>query len=110
MSHPDPQTVVVPQLIGLPVGEARSLADAAELILTSGAPDGPPLGSLTLTGYWVVTEQRPPAGTAVEPASLVVIDFEDGGGGEAGDREPRTPRPPTRLLTAECNEPARGSS
>ena len=100
--------VVVPKFVGLPVLEARSLASSAHLVLTSGTPDGPPLGAaLTWPGRSVVTAQRPGAGASVPSGSWVVIDFINlgGGGGESGDREPRAPTPSAGALAVELREP-----
>lgn len=102
--------VVVPSFIGLPVHEARSLADDNRLLLTSEEPDGPPLGHLTWAGHWVVMGQRPPAGEVVVAWSWVVIDFMDLGGGESGDREPRVPEPPFGRLAWEQAAPGRRGS
>lgn len=99
--------VVVPQFVGLSVHEARQLALSAHVVLTSGRPDGPPLGALTWPGRWVVTAQRPKAREEVPSGSWVVIDFINlgGGGGGAGDREPRAPAPPAGALAVELDEP-----
>lgn len=106
MTHADRGTVVVPQFVGLHIRDARGLANAVDVVLTSGDPDGPPLGSLTWPGQWFVTGQQPSSGTVVASGSWVVITFEERGGGGAGDREPRTPRPPTPHLAAERDHPA----
>lgn len=105
MPRSAPQSVVVPAFVGLSIQSARGLADAADVVLTSGRLDGPPLAALTWLGNWVVTGQDPSAGTVVERGSWVVISFENRGGGDAGDREPREPRPPHRRLEAELRHP-----
>lgn len=104
MPRSDPLSVVVPALVGLSITNARGLANSADVVLTSGRLDGPPLGALTWPGNWVVTGQHPSAGTVVERGSWVVITFENRGGGDAGDREPREPRPPERSLAAELDQ------
>lgn len=109
MADEDNEQVVVPNLVGLPVHEARGLANDSNLVLTSGAPDGPPLASLTWSGYWVVTAQRPGPGEVVPTGSWVVIEFIDLGGGEAGDREPRFPYPPVDRLAHERSAQRYGS-
>ncbi len=101
MARSAPQSVVVPDFVGLSIQSARGVANSADVVLTSGRPDGPPLGALTWPGNWVVTGQDPSAGAVVERGSWVVISFENRGGGDAGDREPRVPRPPERRLEEE---------
>jgi hypothetical protein len=86
--------VEVPDLVGLEVRQARRIADSFDLFITSGSPDGPPVGALTWPGRWVVITQNPSPGTIVPRASWVVVEFEQRGGGGAGDREPRRPDPP----------------
>lgn len=98
MPRSAPQSVVVPTFVGLSVQSARGLATAADVVLTSGRLDGPPLGALTSPGNWVVTGQDPLPGALVERGSWVVISFESRGGGDDGDREPRLPPPPDRRL------------
>lgn len=92
--------VTVPDLVGLEVPQARRLADSLDLFITSGNPDGPPIGALTWPGRWVVTAQRPPRGALVARAAWIVVDVEERGG-EAGDREPRIPNPPEGTILAE---------
>ncbi|HVC14049.1 MAG TPA: hypothetical protein VND62_04230 [Acidimicrobiales bacterium] len=101
MPRPSPQPVVVPAFVGLSIQSACGLADSADVVLTSGRADGPPLGALTWPGTWVVTGQDPPAGAFVERGAWVVISFESRGGGDAGDREPREPGPPERRVEEE---------
>ena len=96
------ERVVVPQFIGLPILHARGLANVAEVILTSGEPDGPPLGSRTWPGRWVVTEQDPEAGGEIARHGYVRVRCERrDDGGESGDREPRAPTPPEGQLALE---------
>lgn len=100
MSGPS-ELVAVPDLVGLEVGEARGLADSVDLFVTGGNPDGPPISALTWPGRWVVTAQRPSPGALVRRAAWIVVDVEKRGGGDAGDREPRVPRPPAGTILAE---------
>jgi len=95
--------VQVPALIGMLVREARSAGHAAGVVVVSADVDGPPLGGLTWPGVWRVIAQRPAAGTWVTRWANVVIDFEETGGGSAGDREPRRPQPDQGRLTSERN-------
>ncbi len=93
-------------MIGVDVGEAQRVARASGLVLSSGAQDGPPLSELTWPGVWVVTAQLPPARTAVDRGSVVLVEFERlPGAGGAGDREPRRPLPAPDELRAEREVP-----
>ena len=97
--------VALPDLVGLEVRRARGVADSLNLFITSGNPDGPPISALTWPGRWVVTSQRPSPGTMVPRASWIVVDFEERGGGGAGDREPRVPDPPAGTIRVERSLP-----
>jgi hypothetical protein len=81
--YPDVARVAVPLLVGLTVREARRVGHDGGVVVTSADADGPPLGALTWPGIWIVTAQRPIAGSHVERWSAVVIEFEkrpgDGG-------------------------------
>jgi hypothetical protein len=102
----EPETVQVPQLVGMPVREARNAGHQAGVVVVSADIDGPPLGGLTWPGIWIVTAQRPAAGARVQRWENVVIEFEELPGGEgAGDREPLIPRPPAGGLAAEAESP-----
>jgi hypothetical protein len=83
---------VVPDLVGLPVEEARQVATEAGVVPTSADPDGPPLAALTWPGRYVVTAQEPGPGAAPLRWDGVVVAVRRDDGG-AGDREPRLPRP-----------------
>lgn len=109
MPRSAPQLVVVPAFAGLSMQSARHLAHAADVVLTSGRLDGPPLGALTWPGTWVVTGQDPSPGALVERGSWVVISFESRGGGDDGDREPRVPPPPDGRLEARLRAPGAAS-
>jgi PASTA domain len=73
----------VPDLVGMFVREARSVGHRAGVVVTSADLDGPPLGTLTWPGTWVVTAQRPSAGTRLARWDTVVIEFEEVPGEEA---------------------------
>jgi hypothetical protein len=93
--------VTVPDVVGLLVTQARSVAHQAGLALAAGDPDGPPLGALTWPGVWVVTAQTPAPGSRMRRWGSMVIDFRELPGGTAGDREPRRPPPCPDDLAAE---------
>jgi hypothetical protein len=98
--------VEVPQLVGMVVPDARTAGHQAGVVVVSGDVDGPPLGGLTWPGVWIVTGQRPVAGTRVPRWENVVIEFEELRGGEhAGDREPRIAPPDLGSLSAELESP-----
>lgn len=101
---PDVAWVAVPSLIGMHVSEARSVGHHSGVIVTSANADGPPLGALTWPGTWIVTAQRPLAGTHVKRRPTVVIEFEERRDGGAGDREPRVPLPEPPMMRAERDE------
>jgi beta-lactam-binding protein with PASTA domain len=77
----------VPDLVGMVVREARSVGHRAGLVVTSADLDGPPLGALTWPGTWVVTAQRPAAGTRLARWDVVVIEFEEMPDAEVPDGE-----------------------
>lgn len=98
--------VVVPDLVGLTMDEARRVATEAGVVPASADPDGPPLAELTWPGRFVVTRQDPGPGAVLLRWDSVVVDVcRDEGG--AGDREPRRPNP-TPLMARE--EPDRAPS
>ena len=74
----------VPQLVGMLVREARAAGHRAGVVVTSADLDGPPLGALTWPGTWVVTAQRPVAGTRLARWDNVVIEFEELPGDTSG--------------------------
>ena len=69
--------VQVPLLIGMDVRTARTTGHRAGVVVVSADVDGPPLGSLTWPGVWMVTAQRPVAGTWVSRWDNVVIHFRE---------------------------------
>lgn len=92
--YPNVAGVTVPLLVGLAVREARNVGHRSGVVVTSADVDGPPLGALTWPGTWIVTAQRPIAGSRLERWSTVVIEFEKHpGGGGPGDPGPRAPFP-----------------
>jgi hypothetical protein len=74
--------VRVPSLVGMVVRNARNVGHQAGVVVVSGDIDGPPLGALTWPGLWIVTAQRPTAGTWVPRWEHVVILFEERPGDE----------------------------
>jgi hypothetical protein len=78
--------VQVPALVGMRVREARATGHTARVVVVSSDLDGPPLGALTWPGIWIVTAQRPAAGSRVPRWSTVVIQFKElpGADGDAG--------------------------
>jgi hypothetical protein len=98
--------VQVPHMLGMTVRQARKAGHEAGVVVVSADVDGPPLGSLTWPGVWIVIAQRPAAGAWVPRWANVVIDFEELRGGEAaGDREPRNPLPDPGRLAVEADSP-----
>lgn len=91
---------VVPDLVGLVVGDAVQAGHDAGVVVVSQHLDGPPLGALTLPGTWLVDGQAPGAGAAVARGAVVRITFREAGGDDAGVREPRLPGPDPGHLEA----------
>ena len=91
---PGPPLRRVPDLVGLVGHIAVDVGRDAGLIVIPD-PERPPTPD-DLSG--VVTDQRPAPGTGLEWGSFVLVWLDDqpGGGGSAGDREPRRPWPPAR--------------
>jgi hypothetical protein len=99
--------VEAPGLVGMTVADARRAGHEAGLVVISADPDGTPLGGLTWPGVWIVTAQRPVAGTVLHRWDNVVIEFAElRRGGRAGDREPRIPGPDPGTLAVELEPPA----
>ena len=84
--------VLVPDVVGLVVDDARSIAGAAGVVLAQPDPDGPPLAALTWRLPVTVASQDPPPGTPVRRYASVVVTWSPD---EAGVREPRRPVPPS---------------
>lgn len=95
--------VSVPDLVGLPVHEARDVGHEAAVVVTATDPDGPALGALTWPGVWIVTAQDPVAGSRVRKWDNVRITFRRADGDEVGDREPRLPPPSPDDLEAHAH-------
>jgi hypothetical protein len=92
---------LVPDLIGMTVGEAHAKARSSGFSIATGDPDGVPITFYMAHrqyAHWVVVAQSPLPGLLAPLHSEIVVAVEErGGGGEAGDREPRMPRPPGDL-------------
>lgn len=86
-------TVRVPDLVGLEVQNARGVGHAAGVVVTSADLDGPPLGTQSWPGLWLVDGQNPHPDEEADRWSTVQISFHQEGGGKAGVREPRLPSP-----------------
>lgn len=92
-------TVVVPNVIGLSMARAREVLMDKDLSPASPDPDGPPLTALGWPQGTVV-DQSPESGARVPPGSSVRLWVDRGGGGSAGVREPRRPKPGPRTARA----------
>lgn len=87
--------VRVPRVIGMSVDDAeRTLANAG-LAAGSWDPDGRPLAVVAWPNG-VVTAQAPEHGARVPRGTVVKLWVERDGGGNAGVREPRRPKPSPR--------------
>lgn len=96
-----PDQVVVPDVLGMLVDDARRVAQAGGVVLAQPDPDGPPLGGLTWRLPVFVTSQAPPAGSVVRRYESVVVTW---GSDQDGVREPRRPHPTTRTGSEEAND------
>lgn len=92
--------MTVPDLVGMEVESAWMHGHDVGVAVSSADPDGPPVHGRGRTGVWFVVAQHPPAGTEVLRWAAVVVDVEESGGGDAGDRKPRVPRPDPLLMRA----------
>jgi hypothetical protein len=88
-------SVVVPNVIGLSWDDARRRLQEKGLVGQGSDPDGPPLAALSWPDA-TVTDQSPESGAKVPRGSSVTL-WITGGGGSAGVREPRRPRPNPRM-------------
>ncbi|MHB2022047.1 MAG: PASTA domain-containing protein [Mycobacteriales bacterium] len=86
--------VTVPDVVGLSLGEARTVLSGLGLVATGPDPDGPPLTTYGSPGG-VVTDQIPESGAKVAIGSAVRL-WTGRGGGSSGVREPRRPGPGPR--------------
>ncbi len=97
--------VTVPDVVGLPMEEARKVASAAGVVLTQPDSDGPPLAALTWPGDFLVTGQTPGVGTRLWRWDSVVVSWRAVNGGDgAGVREPRRPIPSQDTFAAPLPE------
>ena len=91
--------VVVPDVVGMVVDDARLFAWDHGVALAQGDPDGPPLAGLTWQQPVVVTSQEPAAGSLLLAWHTVVVTWA-ARPDPAGVREPRRPLPTSRLDAA----------
>ena len=82
---------IVPNVVGMTWDDARDVLRDKGLIGMSPDPEGPPLAALGWPNA-VVTDQSPESGARVRIGSTVTLWLERGGG-SAGVREPRRPKP-----------------
>jgi beta-lactam-binding protein with PASTA domain len=101
-----PDEVIVPNVLGMLVDDARRVAQAAGVVLAQPDPDGPPLGGLTWRLPVFITSQAPPAGSVLRRHESVVVTW---GSEESGVREPRRPHPKTMTGFEESSD-AQGES
>ncbi|MFJ4471951.1 PASTA domain-containing protein [Streptomyces sp. NPDC089424] len=100
---PKTPEVRVPRFVGLMAMDAREAAKAQGVLLAT--PDRPDF-HLTVVDY--VVRQYPPPGVEVPRGAVVSVWFDLGegeGGGGAGVREPRLPRPPRGGMERELGQP-----
>jgi len=97
--------VVVPDLVGLTVEEARQIGTGVGVVPAAADPDGPPLAALTWPGRFVITGQEPPAGTVLLRWDSVIVEVRPDDG-RAGDRVPRDPLPGLLRGREELDRPA----
>jgi hypothetical protein len=67
--------VVVPDVVGMALSEARQIAFEAGVVLAQPDPGGPPLGALTWPGEYVVTSQDPPPGARLWRWDAVAVTW-----------------------------------
>jgi hypothetical protein len=97
-------SVVVPNVIGLPWDDARQVLSAKRLVAVGPDLDDPPLAALGWPGG-VVTDQSPESGARVPAGSPVTLWLRRGGG-SAGVREPRRPKPAPKTAREMRSEPS----
>ncbi|WGW10745.1 hypothetical protein LWF01_11470 [Saxibacter everestensis] len=97
--------VTVPDLIGERVRDAEEMCRLSRLSLYAADEDGTPTGQVQWPGEFVVRYQSLQPGSKAHPNDIITIYASPGGGGGAGDREPRTPPPDP--LVAQRNYPYR---
>jgi hypothetical protein len=97
-------SIVVPNVVGMTWADARQALRDASLVGVGPDPDAPPLAAALTLPDAVVVDQSPESGAKVPAGSLVRLWLE-GGGGSAGVREPRRPKPAPRAARAMRFEP-----
>lgn len=100
---PNTPEVRVPRLVGLMAVDAREAAAARGVLLA--APDRPEFHRAVVD---YVVRQYPPPGVEVPRGAVVTVwfDFAEGeGGGGAGVREPRVPKPGGGGIRRELDRP-----
>lgn len=95
-------TIVVPDFLGEFVHIAREIAARSGLDLCADDLDGPPLASLTQSGYFRITAQDPPPASHVQIRHQVRIKFEPFDPG--GDGVPRPPSDSPPGLAAKASK------
>ncbi|NAS25115.1 PASTA domain-containing protein [Herbidospora sp. NEAU-GS84] len=88
--------VEVPDFRGMQALNAWLVGHDAGVLLIGPSPDGP-----ESVMHGIVTRQEPLPGARVSRWDTVKVWMRDGGGGSAGVREPRTPKPPAGGLAEE---------
>lgn len=100
-----PARDLVPDLVGMTVGEAHAKAASSGFSLRTADPDGVPITFSMARhqyGHWVVMGQSPLPWVPAPLHSIISVAIEErGGGGESGDREPRVPGPPGGIVQLE---------
>jgi len=97
-------STVVPSVIGMSYDDARQVLRGKHLVAVGPDPDGSPLTALGWPDG-VVTDQSPESGAKVPAGSSVTLWVERGGG-SAGVREPRRPKPDPRSAREMRREPS----
>ncbi|MBN9097460.1 MULTISPECIES: PASTA domain-containing protein [unclassified Pseudonocardia] len=85
------QTVAVPNVVGMSWTTARAVLHEKGLFAEGVGPDGIPVSADEHPND-LVTDQSPESGAMVEPGTVLTL-WIGRGGGSAGVREPRRPRP-----------------
>ncbi|GAB1819140.1 PASTA domain-containing protein [Herbidospora sp. RD11066] len=91
--------VQVPDFRGMQALNAWLLGHDAGVLLIGPNPDGP-----ESVMHGIVTKQEPLPGARVLRWGTVKVWMTDRGGGSAGVREPRTPKPPAGGLAQDLPE------
>jgi hypothetical protein len=102
---PVPDRIVIPDLEGTIVAGALRQSELIGFTLVIADPPVD-LGTLQMSGRWLVSFQEPPAGSARFRGDTVVVTLRRDGGDGAGDREPRLPRPPRLAARPPLDEQA----